>query len=92
MSFRLSAFSFLLSVIKVAVLFVTFLNFSYLASTLNLKNNPEKIFITEDLTKTRQFIVKELNTQNKSGGVICHISEFFVSGFDTGCAGFYMFF
>ena len=34
MSFRLSAFSFLLSAIKVAVLFVTFLNFSYLASTL----------------------------------------------------------
>jgi cell division protein FtsB len=31
----------------------------------NLKNNPEKIFITEDLTKTRQFIVKELNTQKR---------------------------
>jgi hypothetical protein len=36
----------------------------------NLKNNPEKIFITEDLTKTRQFIVKELNTQKREQGAI----------------------
>jgi hypothetical protein len=84
-------------VIKVAVLFVTFPNFSYLASTLavldftcsfswllnwkiknaiymskkNLKNNPEKIFITEDLAKTRQFIVKELNDFIFHIGRIC---------------------
>jgi hypothetical protein len=35
----------------------------------NLKNNPEKIFITEDLTKTRQFIVKELNTQKRDNKI-----------------------
>lgn len=35
----------------------------------NLKNNPEKIFITEDLTKTRQFIVKELNAQKRENKI-----------------------
>jgi hypothetical protein len=35
----------------------------------NLKNNPENIFITEDLTKTRQFIVKELNTQKRDNKI-----------------------
>ena len=35
----------------------------------NLKNNPEKIFITEDMTKTRQFIVKELNTQKRDNKI-----------------------
>ena len=30
-----------------------------------LKNSPEKIFITEDLRKTRQFIVKELNAKKR---------------------------
>jgi hypothetical protein len=38
-------------------------------SKKNLKNNPEKIFITEDLTKTRQFIVKELNTQKRDNKI-----------------------
>jgi hypothetical protein len=31
--------------------------------------NPEKIFITEDLTKTRQFIVKEVNTQKRDNKI-----------------------
>jgi hypothetical protein len=35
----------------------------------NLKNNPEKIFITEGLTKTRQFIVKKLNTQKRDNKI-----------------------
>ena len=38
-------------------------------SKKNLKNNPEKIFITEDVTKTRQFIVKELNTQKRDNKI-----------------------
>jgi hypothetical protein len=32
----------------------------------NLKNNKDNIFITEDLTKFRQSIIKELNTQKKA--------------------------
>jgi hypothetical protein len=39
-------------------------NAIYMLNT-NLKNNPEKIFITEDLRKTRQFIVKELNAKKR---------------------------
>jgi hypothetical protein len=35
----------------------------------NLKSNPEKIFITEELTKTRQFIVKELNSQKRDNKI-----------------------
>jgi hypothetical protein len=38
-------------------------------SKTNLKNNTEKIFITKDLTKTRQFIVKELNTQKRDNKI-----------------------
>jgi hypothetical protein len=32
----------------------------------NLKNNKDNIFITEDLTKFRQSIIKELNAQKKA--------------------------
>ena len=32
----------------------------------NLKNNKDNIIITEDLTKFRQSIIKELNTQKKT--------------------------
>ena len=32
----------------------------------NLKNNKDNIFITKDLTKFRQSIIKELNTQKKA--------------------------
>jgi hypothetical protein len=32
----------------------------------NLKNNEDNIFITEHLTKFRQSIIKELNTQKKA--------------------------
>ena len=32
----------------------------------NLNNNEDNIFITEDLTKFRQSIIKELNTQKKA--------------------------
>ena len=32
----------------------------------NLKNNEDNFFITEDLTKFRQSIIKELNTQKKA--------------------------
>jgi hypothetical protein len=44
-------------------------NAIYMSKT-NLKNNTEKIFITEDLTKTRQFIVKELNTQKRENKIL----------------------
>ena len=43
-------------------------NAIYMSKT-NLKNNTEKIFITKDLTKTRQFIVKELNTQKRDNKI-----------------------
>jgi hypothetical protein len=32
----------------------------------NIKNNKDNIFITENLTKFRQSIIKELNTQKKA--------------------------
>jgi hypothetical protein len=32
----------------------------------NLKNNEDNIFITEDLTKVRQSIIKELSTHKKA--------------------------
>jgi lipopolysaccharide export LptBFGC system permease protein LptF len=55
MSFRLSDFSFLFSAIKVAVLFVTFLNFSYLASTLAMLDFTKKKKLKETKsTKTKR--------------------------------------